>query len=513
VPPTTTPAYHPALHWDGKLPPPEPAHGDIAIALSGGGNRAAIFALGVLLYLVDTGLNKRVALISSVSGGSITNGFVAQHCDFAQATPEAFDRVAADLLNRIVRHGLFHGSWVVWAYLAVLAVGAALVTTAYAYGWPAALPGWVAALLFVALGALALLRGSVISLQLAQRFFTHQGIPTKLNALSRSVEHIFCATDITSAAPFYFSTWDGGYVYSPALGYSRLKNTRLEHTTLTTAVRASAAFPGGIPPKRLALGDVRHEFRITTEAARWQTERTQYRQAGEYRPRRLFLADGGVWNNLGTQAITEHKLFHGLKHWGSGIDWRKPKWKLVVANASAPMRAAALWRLHVPILGEFASLTRSLNTLNSNTVEPRIAALRAGRESVIVSIDEVRDRAIGYSEASEYKRRYPDDPEIAKLPNDLDFWTWGELRIYESLMHESLAWHCSKIPTTLGRISRRDALLLLMHAYQNTLGEMIAAGYPRPRPSPRFERFARLIPARRGEAERPSVPEKIRKWW
>lgn len=47
------------------------------VALSGGGCRAAIFGLGVLLYLADIGANRRVSAISSVSGGSILNGFVA----------------------------------------------------------------------------------------------------------------------------------------------------------------------------------------------------------------------------------------------------------------------------------------------------------------------------------------------------------------------------------------------------------------------------------------------------
>jgi len=48
----------------------------IGIALSGGGHRATLFALGALLYLVDSGRNKDVTMISSVSGGSITNAFL-----------------------------------------------------------------------------------------------------------------------------------------------------------------------------------------------------------------------------------------------------------------------------------------------------------------------------------------------------------------------------------------------------------------------------------------------------
>ena len=54
---------------------PQP-RGDFGVALSGGGVRASAFALGALLYLVDSGLNRRVAVISSVSGASLTNGFL-----------------------------------------------------------------------------------------------------------------------------------------------------------------------------------------------------------------------------------------------------------------------------------------------------------------------------------------------------------------------------------------------------------------------------------------------------
>ena len=40
----------------------------IAVALSGGGHRAALFGLGALLYLVDAGKGPELATISSVSG-------------------------------------------------------------------------------------------------------------------------------------------------------------------------------------------------------------------------------------------------------------------------------------------------------------------------------------------------------------------------------------------------------------------------------------------------------------
>jgi NTE family protein len=48
----------------------------IGIAISGGGVRAALYSLGVLVYLVHSGLHDRVRIISSVSGGSIVNAIL-----------------------------------------------------------------------------------------------------------------------------------------------------------------------------------------------------------------------------------------------------------------------------------------------------------------------------------------------------------------------------------------------------------------------------------------------------
>ncbi|KQU67927.1 MULTISPECIES: patatin-like phospholipase family protein [unclassified Rhizobacter] len=57
---------------------PEPK---VALALSGGGFRAALFHLGVLLYLRDSGQLSQVSRISSVSGGSVTAAYVLMHWD------------------------------------------------------------------------------------------------------------------------------------------------------------------------------------------------------------------------------------------------------------------------------------------------------------------------------------------------------------------------------------------------------------------------------------------------
>jgi len=78
------------------------------VALSGGGNRAALFAVGALMALVDmrTPVTPKpvVVSIASVSGGSITNGLLArggnEHKDFEEMSA---DDLKATLSLRLSR--------------------------------------------------------------------------------------------------------------------------------------------------------------------------------------------------------------------------------------------------------------------------------------------------------------------------------------------------------------------------------------------------------------------------
>src|SRR5438046_6052551 len=58
---------------------PEPARTGIALCLSGGGFRAALFHLGALRRLNELGVLPSISTISSVSGGSIISAHLADH--------------------------------------------------------------------------------------------------------------------------------------------------------------------------------------------------------------------------------------------------------------------------------------------------------------------------------------------------------------------------------------------------------------------------------------------------
>ena len=77
-----------------------------SIGLSGGGYRAMLFHTGALWRLHETGLLARIAIFSSVSGGSIANGWLALTWGALMAPGAKFAR---RVRARHPRHGQHHG--------------------------------------------------------------------------------------------------------------------------------------------------------------------------------------------------------------------------------------------------------------------------------------------------------------------------------------------------------------------------------------------------------------------
>lgn len=70
----------------------------IAISLSGGGLRATLFQLGIVLYLANAGELKNVKAIVSISGGSILAAHLSMHWKRVIGRPEDCGRVATELI-------------------------------------------------------------------------------------------------------------------------------------------------------------------------------------------------------------------------------------------------------------------------------------------------------------------------------------------------------------------------------------------------------------------------------
>lgn len=122
----------------------------IGVAISGGGHRAALWGAGVLMFLVDKGLNQQVTTIASVSGGSIVNGVVGLESDFRRTNGSDFRAAIGPMLKHIAHDGLFFYGSTTNSYLAFTLSSAAVAFAAW--GLVVGVVVWQAAL--VALQAL-----------------------------------------------------------------------------------------------------------------------------------------------------------------------------------------------------------------------------------------------------------------------------------------------------------------------------------------------------------------------
>ncbi|MCQ3810033.1 MAG: patatin-like phospholipase family protein [Acidimicrobiia bacterium] len=210
VQPTASPK--PCRH---PMPPRTPLHAvspgrtSIMVALSGGGFRATLTALGALRLLADSGLLPDVRIFSSVSGGSLANAATAAHWDKAQTQP-AFD----ELVLRPVLEGI---------------TGSSFQGDLLKNAWRALLPGKNLA--------------DVLADRLDRRFLHGR----ELEDLAAGCWFMFNATNATEGVRFRFDAdVAGDYVN----GSIPTQGTGLR---LATAVAASAAVPGCFPPL-----DVKH---------------------------------------------------------------------------------------------------------------------------------------------------------------------------------------------------------------------------------------------------------------
>jgi Patatin-like phospholipase len=334
----------------------------IGVTMSGGGHRASLFGLGVLLYLADAGKLSEVTSIASVSGGSITNGYVAQTLDIAGSHDgETFETAMRPLANQLARHGSLFASWVTWAYLVVLvATGLAAVVVP----WFIPIAGVLQFLIFIAglllwAGVVASRRSWIAARAFRTAFFAPNGTATLLRNVEGAVDHVFCATELQSAEQLYFAKT---FVYGYRFGLGVPGDLPLHD-----AVQVSACLPGAFPARWLRTS--RHRFRYPADDEPAGDPCPDVEDRPGERPAYLVLTDGGVYDNMADQWALG---FRGrVKCWPDLETSHSEPQDLVVVNSSGGLGWAGIKRSIVPGLGELFTLLKVKDVLYDQTTATR----------------------------------------------------------------------------------------------------------------------------------------------
>jgi hypothetical protein len=399
----------------------------IGICMSGGGHRVTIFALGALLYLVDAGRHRDIRVLSSVSGGSLTNAFFAvQKKPLHEMNREEFEECAARLAKQIAGERTYWnctlgGLAVLWTVCLVELVRwkfqpgwwmPQLVVLALIIPWSCLVGlrsggtfwAWWGTWLYVGLMVLAVifafaiwwspwswtwcvLCDILVSFSLGWRSWvadkafratickpcSEGGDPKPLATIHATPRHVFCATELHTGEHAFFSH-DLIYARDQGLGIPA-------DLPLATAVQVSANFPVAFPFRSLSLKG--HDFRLF-----WWS-----------RGDRLVLTDGGVHDNMATAWFSEipkripafHRSLKSLSdEEASNPSWEntrarlegqigaieeQPEIRIVINSSIAPLWSAP-WTAKIPILGELLALTKLSGVMYNREAITHSAKLR-----------------------------------------------------------------------------------------------------------------------------------------
>ena len=226
------------------LPSPKRIPNSIGLCISGGGYRATLLHLGAIRRLNEFGIFPKVTTISSVSGGSILNGFLASRLDPPLSAGVAdFEKSVAkpmrDFCSLDIRR-------------------------------------W--------LGLEALIPGTHNSSGLAKEYDQHLTNGKKLAEIPATPAHVFCSTDLAYGVNWTFrktecGDYQAGFLPTPT------------DWLVAAAVAASSCFPPVFKPLQLNLDPTKIPPGNDKSSNR------------DKRIREITFSDGGVYDNFGMEPV------------------------------------------------------------------------------------------------------------------------------------------------------------------------------------------------------------------
>jgi predicted acylesterase/phospholipase RssA len=233
----------------------------LAVTLSGGGSRAAVFGAAVLLELQDIGALDSVDLVSSVSGGSLAAALYALSRDPGE--PDA----GPDAQKRII-----------WRRATVIEMTSTNLLTPWILRWLR--PDSIAKYWFTAYDRTDLFVDTLNS-ELLSGLGKDGGYPTFADLNPQRGTLILNATNFTEARStdvFTFTPWD----------FKAVVNSDICNYEVARGVSASAAFPGVLQYSTL------RDFRRSASAG-------DQEMPASY----VDLMDGGATDNLGLKGLNQ----------------------------------------------------------------------------------------------------------------------------------------------------------------------------------------------------------------
>lgn len=276
------------------VPEPLAERAGIALCLSGGGYRAALFHLGALRRLNEIGVLSRVTTVTSVSGGSILAGHLA--AAIGEDWPaDGASYARWDDLERGFR-----------AFCGKNIRTMPLLVGALPWNW---------------LNSAAPVR------ELIKRYRADLN-SALLSQLPARPRYIFCATDLTYGVNWIFSrervgSWQAGYLVPTDKRFD-----------VATAVGASSCFPPVFDP--LPIG-------VRAEELTGGADRSSKR---DDRVRGLRVNDGGLYDNMGLEPVWKRHQYVLVSEGGStfdaqpdqGLFWRLSRYVNVMGTQVGALR-------------------------------------------------------------------------------------------------------------------------------------------------------------------------------